>query len=139
MSQRSEVRAFYGVMGVLLLIPAVAGLVGAFGGISGMSQLFGAAPEHSVHPVISNNFHAVCFAFFSWVPLLVWSLQSLADRAAVFRIIVGCAFLTGFARLTGWLVEGYPGAIPAILMGLELTGMPALLLWHGRLVRLARQ
>lgn len=135
MSARSEVRAFYVVMGLLLLIPLAGGLAGAFGGVDGMAYLFGVDDETRLHPVLRNNFRAVCFAFFSWVPLLIWSLAALAERAAVFRIIVGCAFLTGFARLTGWLVDGYPGWLPATLMVLELGGMPLLLLWHARLVR----
>jgi len=72
------------------------------------------------------------------VPLIAWSLARLSERATVFRIVVGCAFLAGFARLTGWLVDGYPGAVPAMLMVTELVGMPALLAWHTHLVRLER-
>lgn len=138
MATRSEIRAFYAVIGGLLLIPAAAGLAGAFGGISGMASLFRVTGEHSVDPVIANNFRAVCFAFFSWAPLLIWSLRALSERAAVFRIIVGCAFLTGFARMTGWFVEGYPGVLPATLMALELGGMPLLLLWHARVLQLVQ-
>jgi hypothetical protein len=69
------------------------------------------------------------------VLLVAWSLAALRERAAVFRIVVGCAFVAGFARLTGWLVEGYPGLVPIGLMAVELVGMPVLLVWHARLVR----
>ena len=137
MQSRSEVRAFYTTVGVLLLIPLVAGLVGAFGGVEGMAYLFG-VPKASLPPLLANNFRAVCFAFFSWTPLLLWSLAAMPERASVFRIIIICACLTGFARLTGWLVDGYPGDIPIVLMILELGGMPLLLFWHVRLVRLIR-
>jgi hypothetical protein len=136
---RVELRAFYGVVGLILVIPQVAGLVGAFGGLEGMARLFGVDDPIAIAPVLRNNFRAVCCAFFSWVPLVVWSLMALAERAGAFRIIVGCAFLAGFARLTGWLVEGYPGVVPLGIMTIELGVMPILLLWHARLVRLARE
>jgi hypothetical protein len=129
---RSELRAFYGVVGLLLLVP----LVGAFGGLQGMAHLFGVDDRVTAAPLLRNNFRAVCCAFLSWVPLVIWSLAALPRRAAVFRIIIGCAFLAGFARLTGYLVEGYPGVVPVALMMIELAGMPILLLWHARLVRL---
>jgi hypothetical protein len=116
----------------------VAGLVGAFGGPKALAYLFGADDESVISPSLANNFRAVCFAFFSWTPLMIWSLAVLPERAAVFRIIVACAFLTGFARMTGWMADGYPGFIPAALMTLELSGMPLLLLWHARVVRILR-
>jgi len=133
----SELRAFYGVVGGVLLIPLVGGLVGAFGGLGGMAQLFGTDSEIVISPVLKNNFRAICCAFVSWVPLVIWSLAALVERAGAFRIIVGCAFLAGFARLTGWVFEGYPGIVPVGIMTIELGLMPILLLWHARLMRLA--
>ncbi|MCI0610159.1 MAG: hypothetical protein L0Z71_14000 [Anaerolineae bacterium] len=47
-----------------------------------------------------------------------------------------CAFLSGSARLTGYLADGYPGILPVMLMILELGVMPLLILWHNRLIRL---
>jgi hypothetical protein len=69
---------------------------------------------------------------------VIWALTALPERAVPFRIAFVCAFLTGFARLTGCLVEGYPGVAPVVFMTLELGFMPILLLWHARLVRRAR-
>jgi hypothetical protein len=135
---RSELRAFHGVVGLVLLIPLVGGLVGAFGGLEGMAVLFRVDHELVVSPLLRNNFRAICCAFSSWVPLTVWSLAALPERAAVFRIVVGCAFLAGVARLTGWRAEGYPGAVAVGIMTIELAGMPLLLLWHTRLVQLGR-
>jgi hypothetical protein len=132
---RSELRAFQGIVGIVLLIPLFAGGTGAFGGLEGMAHLFFVDPAMVIAPLLRNNFRAICCAFLSWVPLVVWSLAALGERAAVFRVIGGCAFLAGWARLTGWLVEGYPGAVPAGMMAIELVGMPVLLLWHARLVR----
>jgi hypothetical protein len=137
MSMRSELRVFYGVVGLLLLIPLLDGLVGAFGGLVGMARLFLVDDQVAMSPVLKSNCRAICCAFFSWLPLVVWSLAALRERAGAFRIIIGCGFLAGLARLTGWLVEGYPGVAPAGLMAIELGFLPLLLLWHARLVRLA--
>lgn len=138
MSMRSELRAFHGVVGLVLLIPLFGGLTGAFGGLEGMAYLFQVDHELVVSPLLRNNFRAVCTAFASWVPLVIWSLAALPERAAVFRIVVGCGFVAGFARVTGWRIEGYPGAVAVGIMAIELAGMPLLLLWHARLVRLGR-
>jgi hypothetical protein len=136
---RSELRAFYGVVGLILLIPLVGGLVGAFGGLEGMASLFGVDHQIVIASSLRNNLRAVCIGFFAWVPLVIWSLAALPERTGAFRIIGGCGFLAGFARLTGWLVEGYPGVVPVAIMAIELVGMPILLLWHARLVRLDRE
>ena len=130
-----ELRIFHGIVGLVLLIPLIGGLVGAFGGLEGMARLFGADPELLVAPVLRNNFRAICCAFVSWVPLVIWSLAALPERAPVFRIVASCGFLAGFARVAGWWAEGHPGAIAAAIMTIELAGMPALLLWHARLAR----
>ncbi len=37
-SMQTELRAFYAVVGVVLLIPLVGGFVGAFGGLAGMAM-----------------------------------------------------------------------------------------------------
>jgi hypothetical protein len=138
METRSELRAFHAVVGLVLLVPLVGGLTGAFGGIGGMARLFGAGGELVVPLLLRNNFRAVCCAFVSWVPLVIWSLAVLPERAAVFRIIVGSGFVAGLARLTGWWVEGYPGGVAVAILAIELVGMPILLLWHARLMRLVR-
>jgi hypothetical protein len=135
MTDQFERRAFRGVGGAVLLIPLLGGSVGAFGGIEGLAWLFGVTDPIELSPALRNDFRAICLAFVSWVLLVAWSLAALRERAAVFRIVVGCAFVAGFARLTGWLVEGYPGLVPIGLMAVELVGMPVLLVWHARLVR----
>jgi hypothetical protein len=137
MSLRVELRAFSGVVGLLLLVPLACGLVGAFGGVKGMAHLVGVDDPIGISPLLRNNFRAVCCAFFSWVPLVIWSLAALPERGGAFRVVVGCGFLTGLARRTGYPVDGYPGLAPVVFLALELAGMPILLLWHTRLVRLS--
>lgn len=135
MSLRVEFRAFYGVVGLILVIPLVAGLVGAFGGLEGMARLFGLEDQIVVPPSLRNNLRAICLMFFAWVPLVIWALAAPRERAGAFRIAIGCGFLAGFARLTGYLVDGYPGLVPVSIMSIELGVMPILFLWHARLVR----
>ncbi len=112
-SSRVEFRSFCGAAGLILLIPLIAGVAGAFGGVEGVERLFGVDDPIVLSPLLRNNFRAVCLMSFAWVPPVVRTLAALRERAWAFRIAFGCAFLAGFARLTGYLVEGYPGAAPA--------------------------
>jgi hypothetical protein len=45
MPMNRELRAFHGVVGLVLLIPLIGGLVGAFGGLEGMARLLRVDPE----------------------------------------------------------------------------------------------
>lgn len=135
---RNELRAFYGAVALVLSIPFVAGLAGAFGGLEGLARVLLVAEPLTVPASLRNSLRAICFMFFALVPLVIWALTSLAERAGAFRIIVSCGFVAGLARGTGWVVDGDPGVIPVGIMIIELCGMPALLLWHARLVRLTR-
>ncbi len=101
-----------------------------------MARLFGVEGQIVVPVGLRSNFRAISFMFFMTVPLVIWTLAAFTQRADAFRIVFGCAFLTGFARLTGYLMDGSPGTLPTILMILEFALMPALLLWHARLARL---
>ncbi len=123
---------------MVLLIPIVVGLIGAFGGLEGMARLFAVHDEITVPSMLRNSLRAISLMFAGYAPLVIWSLRALPERAGAFRIAIAFAFAAGFARLTGWLTEGYPGAVPAVFMGMELALMPALLVWHLRLVRVAR-
>jgi hypothetical protein len=131
---RAELFAFRAVVALLLLLPAVGGLAGAFGGIDAMARLFGSEEPLVLAPLLRNNFRAISAAFFSWVPLVLWSLAAPSRPAGALRIIFGCGFLAGCARLTGWWVEGYPGPLAVAILSIELGGMPLLLLWHARLL-----
>jgi hypothetical protein len=138
MSVRVELRFFYAVIGLVLIIPVVVGLVGAFGGLERMAPLFGV--DHKVVAPVSlrSSLRAISFMFFAWVPMVIWAVAALPERTGAFRIALGCAFLAGFARLTGYVVEGYPGVVPLALLIIEIAGMPILLFWHGRIVRQLR-
>jgi hypothetical protein len=135
MQARGELRAFHVVVGVLLLIPFAAGIFGGFGGLESLARVMQADPQVTVGPALGNHLRAVCWAFFTLGVTVVWTLRSPVQRASGFRVIVGCLVLAGLARLTGWFVDGTPGAVPAAIMAIELLGLPLILLWHARLVR----
>jgi hypothetical protein len=130
-----EFMVFYMLVTLLLLIPLTGGLVGAFGGMEGIVSLFGGEGMIAAPPALRNNFRAICFMFSMVVPLVVWSLMDMRGRAGAFRIVLICAFLSGFARLTGYWVDGKPGLISVTFMMLEFAFMPVLILWHARLIR----
>jgi hypothetical protein len=131
-----ELWAFRTVVGLVLIIPLVAGLAGAFGGLEALAAVLGADPHVVVGPSLRNSLRAICWMFFALVPMVVWTLRSMHERRGGFRVIVVCACLAGLARLTSYLVDGPPGVVPVVLMVLELGLMPVLLLWHARLLRL---
>jgi hypothetical protein len=130
-----ELRLFRAVVGVVLLIPLVVGSAGAFGGIGGLAALFHVEPPISVSPSLANSLRAICWMFFALVPMVIWTLLEMKERAGGFRVIVVCASTAGFVRLLGCWVDGYPGVVPVIFMLMELLLLPAVLLWHTRLVR----
>jgi len=132
----TELRAFQTSVGAVLVIPGIAGPVGGFLGIPTLAKLL-QADAPIIPPSLHNSLRAIVWMFFALVPIVVWSLRAahLRERAGAFQAVVGCAFVAGFARMTGYAVDGWPGIIPVGLMTIELAGMPALLLWHRRLVR----
>jgi hypothetical protein len=124
-------------VGLVLFIPLVAGPLVAFGGVPALAALFRERAQ-ILSPGMHNHLRAIGWMFFVHVPVVVWSLGSIRERSAVFRIVVGLAVVAGLARLTGWIVNGYPGPIATVILCLELGYLPLLLLWHARLVRLQR-
>lgn len=130
-----ELRLFWLAIGLVLLIPLLGGIAGGFGGLEALAALFGQDRHIVADPGLRNNLRAICWMFCTVVPLTIWSLSSMRERAAVVRIIIVFGFLAGFARLTGRLVDGFPGVVPTVIMAIELVYLPILLAWHTRLVR----
>lgn len=138
MRPETELLLFRIAVGLLLAIPVTAGPVVAFGGVDGLAVLFRQRGEIVLSPALRNHLRAIGWMFFAHVPVVIWSLRSMRERAAVFRIVAGLAVIAGFARITGWIVDGAPGPIPTLILCLELGYIPPLLLWHARLVRHAK-
>ena len=136
MRAETELRLFHVVVGSILVIPLVAGLTGALGGLELFAALFREdANEIVVAPALRNHLRAITFMFFMIAPLVVWTLRDLEARAGGFRIVLGVAFAAGFVRLLGRFVDGPPGVMATIFMVMELAVLPAVLVWHARLIR----
>jgi hypothetical protein len=127
-----ETRLFRIVVGLVLVIPGIAGPVAGFLGVPTLARLLQAEPP-TIPPSLHNSLRAVCWMFFALVPLVIWSLRAMKERAGAFQIIVACGFVAGLTRLTGTIVDGWPGPIPIGIMTIELGLMPVLLVWHRRL------
>jgi hypothetical protein len=134
----SELRWFYAVIGSVLLIPLVAGNVGAWGGLEGMAALFGEDRNAVLAPALRNHLRAITWMFALLAPLVIWTLRDLEARAGGFRIILAFAIVAGVVRLVGRFVDGDPGVFATIFTAMELVLLPAVLAWHARLVRLSR-
>jgi hypothetical protein len=131
----TQVKAFKAVVIAITLIPLIAGGIGAFGGLEGLAALFGENRRVELAPGLRNHLRAICWMFLAIAPLLWWTLADLRARAQTFRIVVGFAVVAGFARITGMVVDGYPGPAAIIFTTMELAVLPLVLLWHTRLVR----
>ena len=134
MREDLELRLFHAVVGMILLIPMVVGPTGAFGGLEALAPLFGEHDRIVVGPSLRSSLRAICWMFFALVPLVIWSLRSLRERAGAFRIILACAFVAGLARVAGSVMDGRPGPIPLALMATELLVVPLVFAWHSRLI-----
>src|ERR1700752_3528074 len=134
MQVTTELRMFYVAVGSILLIPLVAGNVGAWGGLEGMAALFGEDRHAVLAPAVRNHLRAITWMFVLLVPLIIWTLRDLEARAGAFRIVVGFGVVAGFARITGRFVDGDPGVIATGITVIELGVLPVVLLWHARLI-----
>jgi hypothetical protein len=121
-----ELRGFRILTGVILLIPFVVGLVGAYGGLEGLAALFGEDREIVLAPALRDHLRAICWMFFALAPMIAWTLARPVERVAPFRILVGAAICAGPARIAGAIVDGNPGMIALVFA--------VVLIWHASLV-----
>lgn len=133
-TSEQELRAFHVAVGLVLIIPGVAGPVAGFLGIDALATLLHTDAPH-IPAALQNSLRAVGWMFATVVPITVWSLRRMPERAAAFQIVVCCGFVAGLTRVTGFLCDGYPGLVPLGIMAIELGFMPVLLVWHRSLVR----
>ncbi len=138
MTLARQTRAFRAVVYMILLIPLIAGTVGAFGGLEGLAALFHEDRTAVLAPALRDHLRAICWMFALLAPLLWWALQDLPARATAFRIVVGWAAAAGIARIVGAIVDGYPGVFACMFTAMELVVLPILLVWHTLLVRRLR-
>jgi len=70
------------------------------------------------------RFFGILFAFFGGV--FLWVLREFQNRMKFVPILLGIFFVTGLARLAGYVQVGPPHMLFIILMGVEL-GLPVIL------------
>lgn len=130
-----ELRAFQAIVLVIALVTLVAGPAGGFGGLEGLSAVFGVEGPIALDAGIRNHLRAICVVFLGFGILMAWSALALERGRTVFRIGVAVIVLAGLARVTGWIVDGYPGVPAVVFTTLELVAFPLLFAWHARLLR----
>lgn len=122
----TEIRALQAVVSVLSLMPLSVGTAGIF---LGPSFLHTDAPWpidlDSHFRFLSGVFLGGGIAFLSCVP-------SIETKGSRFRLLAGCVFLGGIARLFSLAIAGVPslGHVTGLVM--ELVVVPLLVLWQRR-------
>ena len=122
----TERRALQTVVAVLALIPVSVGAAGILLGPSFLeTDPPWSADLDSHFRFLSGVFLSGGIAFLSCVP----SIERKSNR---FRLLAGCVFLGGLARLLSLGIAGAPS--PGHLGGLfmELVAVPLLVLWQAR-------
>jgi hypothetical protein len=112
----------------------IGGLAGAVGGASALP-----GNRDRLDASTDSEFRFLSAAWFAIAPL-IWSILPDAERRpAQLRIVGGGIVLGGVARLRGWRRAGRPHPVMVAGAALELVGIPALLAWHTRVVRLVER
>jgi hypothetical protein len=71
--------------------------------------------------------------------LLWWSLRHPEQRASVTRLVLALASFGGLPRLLSWARTGAPHPVFRATIALELVVVPAVLVWHHRVLGAGRQ
>lgn len=119
-----------GVVMLACLVPILAGLDGVLRG-AGMFRL--AAPPASLDShlrYLSGIFLMLGFAFASTIP-------AIERQGPRFRLLGAMVVMGGLGRGLSWVIVGPPGLPHQLGLVMELVVVPLLMLWQGRVARLA--
>ena len=128
-----ERRLFQITVLVATIVPIVAGGRGALIGPALIHGEFFAPPDLDSHfRYLSGLLLGIGLAF-------AWAVPRVEQHVGLFRALGLIVILGGLARLLGAIEEGAPGTAHRFALVMELIVVPALLLWLGRIERIARK
>ena len=117
-------------------IPMVVGLMHIVLGLQ-TDVLLGAkvAVELLSDPVLDSQNRFYGAIFMGYGALIFLCTTNLRQHATLFRILSGGVFLGGLARVVSIVLHGVPSTPVLGLIVIELLGVPLLVWWHSRAVR----
>lgn len=122
------VRAFQVVLAVLGLFIAGTGLLEV---VLGPSVLLPGSPEAG--PTLDSNYRFFAVMWLAIGVALLSAVRRVREATTVVRFVSAAVFVGGLARLVSWLATGQPHAMMLVLLAVELTVPPFLVLWQRRL------
>ena len=117
-------------------IPMVVGLMHIVLGLQ-TDVLLGAkvAVELLSDPVLDSQNRFYGAIFMGYGALIFLCTTNLRQHATLFRILSGGVLLGGLARVVSIVLHGVPSTPVLGLIAIELLGVPLLVWWHSRAVR----
>lgn len=124
------------VLRVFCVIPFLTGAADLFGGVKFL-QTAGATVSGSerVDPILNNQIKFWGAIWFGYGLSLWWASYDVRGRSTLVRILLATLFLSGLGRALSVYEFGWASVVLTGAMALELIGAPALVLWHGWLLR----
>lgn len=124
------------VLGVLGLIPLLTGGIDLFLGASALNLVgAGISPDLLENIVLDSQIRFLGSIWLGVGIALYWCLPTIENQSTLFRLLIGSIFLGGIGRLTSAFLVGIPPNQFLAATGLELIGMPLLILWQSSISR----
>ena len=121
-----------GLQAVLLvggLVAAGTGLVHMIGGV----DTFPGSP--SADPAADNEARFLAAFWFAFGVAILWVVPRVERETRLVRVLMAALFLGGLARLASIIDVGDPDSFQYVLMGIELTLAPLVVVWQALLAR----
>ena len=126
-----ERRLFQITVLVATIVPIAAGGRGA---LIGPAMIHGGLPAP---PDLDSHFRYLSGLLLGIGLAFAWAVPRVERHVGLFRALGLIVILGGLARLLGAIEEGAPGTAHRFALVMELIVVPALLLWLGRIERIA--
>lgn len=128
----TERRLLQRTLGTLAAIPAASGLAGV---LFGPRTLPG--DNDQVTATLDGEYRFTAVFWLATAPLIWSRLPQVEQDTTTLPLLMATVFVGGIARMLAWRHSGRPHAMFIPVIGLELVGMPAIAVWHRRVVRRA--